>query len=132
MQNFQCSEIHWVNNIFAYFETNLVNFFTCLVLGKGRNQWLKSGYHLICPSKRSLFDCSAVKELYIRYGCLFMWRRSSYSQSMFLHGFRLCLWWGRGAEWITYPIIHFSVYGKHDGVNFESVHHSIRMLHLFY
>ena len=33
-----------------------------------------------------------------------------------------------GEEGITYPVVHFSVHGKHNGVNFESVSHSIHKL----
>jgi len=29
------------------------------------------------------------------------------------------------------PVIHFLVHGKHDGANFECMHHSIRKLHPF-
>ena len=45
--------------------------------------------------------------------------------------FQQYLWRCRGEEGITYSVIHSSVHGKHNGVNFESVHHSIRKLHLF-
>jgi len=119
---------HWVNN--CIFWKKFVDFFIRLVLGEGRGQQLKPGYHLICPSKRSLkiFVWLQCTKGVVNYGCLFTWRWNNYSWSMFLHGFwRQC----RGAEGITYPVIHSSVHSKHDGANFESVHHSIRKLHPF-
>ena len=122
--------MHWVNNsVFL----KIRNFFTYLVLGEGRGQWLKPGYHLICPSKRSskIFVWLQYTQGIVSYGRLFTWRWNGRSRSMFLHGFRLCLWWCRTVEGITYPVIHSSVHGKHDGANFESVHHSICKLHLF-
>jgi len=32
---------------------------------------------------------------------------------------------------MIHQVIHSSVYSKHNGVNFESVHHFIRKLHPF-
>jgi len=68
---------------------------------------------------------------FVSYGRLFTWCRSSRSQSMFLHGFWLCLRWCRAVEEITYPVINSSVHGEHDGAKFESLPHSIHKLHLF-
>jgi len=45
------------------------------------------------------------------------------------HGFQPCLWQCSVVEEITYPVIHSSVHGQHDGANLESVQHSIRKLH---
>ena len=96
-------------------------------------QQLKTGYHFICPSNRNLkiFVSLQCTKGIVSYGRLFTWRQSIYSRLMFLHGFQLCLWWCRRVEGITYPVIHSSVDGKHDGANFEFVHHSICKLHPF-
>jgi len=47
------------------------------------------------------------------------------------HGFGLCLWQCRAVDGTNFPVIHFSVHGKHDGANFKSAHYSIRKLHPF-
>ena len=43
----------------------------------------------------------------------------------------LTLWKCRRVEGITYPVIRSSVHGKHDGANFQFVHHFIYKLHAF-
>jgi len=109
------------------------NFFTHLVLGEGRGQRSNTGYHLICPSKRSskIFVCLQCIKGIVSYGRLFTWRRNGCLWLMFLHGFQLCLWWCREVEGINFPVIHSSVHGEHNGTNFESVQHSIHKLQPF-
>ena len=94
---------------------------------------VKTGYHRIRPSKKSskIFVWLQCTKGIVSYGRLFTWRRSGCLWSMFLHGFRLCLWWCRVVERITYPVIHSSVHGKHDGAGFKSVNHCILKLHQF-
>ena len=123
--------MHWVNN--CVFWKNSIYSFTRLGLGEGRSQPLKPGYHPFRSSKRSskIFVWLEYTQGIVSYGRLFTWRRSGRSRSMFLHGFRLCLWWCRTVEGITYPVIHSSVHGKHNGTKFESLPHSICKLHPF-
>ena len=123
--------IHWVN--ICVFWKKSVDLFTCLVLGEGRSQQLKpwlSSYLLkqeelenLCLIVVHQRSCKVWLFVYVPSKRLLAINVSSWISTF--------LWQCRGAEGITYPIIHFSVHGEHDGANFESMHHSIRMLHPF-
>ena len=108
------------------FRQKIHNFFTRLVFSERRSDNSLNLCNQLIHLSIVWVQCS---KAIISYGCYVVkWCQSRCLWLMFLNqlmDYDFVLWQCRVVEGITYPLIHSSARGKHNGTNFESAQHSI-------